>query len=202
MPKPERKKNIRQDKLIVCDGYEFSYRCPLDFFGLGRTDVKNVSYCDECQRKVYFCETDDEVAHRASQGHCIAVYGNLERKGRGVTMGIISPVPDITDTLIASHKDFLSEIDARLTSRLRSIGFQGPRSCLNRKSDHFVETVEIETSAARAEFSITLRPTFVEVMGLSDWPRHSVYWKRGNYGNCNAQQIAEDCSASFFAAYE
>lgn len=90
-----------------------------------------------------------------------------------------------------------------MTSRLRAIGFEGPRSSLNRKSDHYFELVEIETSAATTEFTIYFRPSFIEVMSLVGvWHRNPVYIKRGNYGNGNAEQIAEDCSTSFFASYE
>jgi hypothetical protein len=56
----------------------FAYRCTQSWEGLepiaGR---ENVRHCGECQRRVFFCHTDDELANNVRQGRCVA-FARLE----------------------------------------------------------------------------------------------------------------------------
>lgn len=51
----------------------FQFKCPKQWDALQPTAEPGVRACSQCQKSVYFCQSTEEVAHHAQQGHCIAV---------------------------------------------------------------------------------------------------------------------------------
>lgn len=167
---------------IICEGYKFSFQCPKTFWELDATDVQDVSYCNECQRSVFLCNTPEEVAYHESAGHCIAVMRESSQAGFGI--GVVERVPEVSDSLITLHRSFTKAIDTELTDELRDSGFSGPRTFLTRKSDSFVEFVEIVTRAADCKGHIWNFFSFSEVeeklhnkfrIHLSGYPQNFCY---------------------------
>ena len=53
---------------------KFSFRCKANWDDLLPTDDQGlVRFCLECQREVYFCESDDELVYNVVNNRCIAI---------------------------------------------------------------------------------------------------------------------------------
>ncbi len=186
-----------ESQQIICEGYEFSFQCPNNFWDLDATEVDNARYCNECQRKVFLCDSPEDVSRHESEGHCIAVSRITEGTPRRVMMGIVEPVPDVTDSDISLHNEFTAEIDLRITAELRREGFSGPRSQLVKESDSFVETINIVTSAARSECRLSQSFSFPEIRDMHPLFRVSTYWQTYSYGSDDFASIAQECVDAF-----
>ena len=176
--------NVRVEEHIICDGYKFSFQCPKHFRTLSRTVVEGVSYCNDCERKVYLCKSPDDVASHASQDHCVAIPILVDQsQWKTFIMGKVEPIPDLTDSAIDLHRSFLRAIDESLTSKLRAYGFRGPRTKLIRKSTEFTETVEITTSTATSECRISHSVIFSEIKELPEPPTVTTFWQDFKFVN-------------------
>lgn len=51
----------------------FQFQCPKQWDALAETTEAGVRSCGQCQKRVYLCESTQEVARHAREGHCIAV---------------------------------------------------------------------------------------------------------------------------------
>jgi uncharacterized protein (TIGR02996 family) len=51
----------------------FDYHCPNRWADLQPTKDLSVRYCEECHKKVYYCESKAEAERHACRGHCIAI---------------------------------------------------------------------------------------------------------------------------------
>ena len=47
--------------------------CPLRWESLNETDDENIRFCDQCEKNVHFCVSDEEAISHAKQNHCIAM---------------------------------------------------------------------------------------------------------------------------------
>jgi hypothetical protein len=47
--------------------------CPLSWDKLKATSETDTRFCDQCEKKVYFCNDDKEAIKHAKQNHCIAI---------------------------------------------------------------------------------------------------------------------------------
>lgn len=52
---------------------EFTYKCPKRWGALIKTDRENIRYCTECDRGVYFCNTQKELADAVRDKRCAAM---------------------------------------------------------------------------------------------------------------------------------
>ncbi|VTT99199.1 Type IV fimbrial assembly, ATPase PilB OS=Hyalangium minutum GN=DB31_0730 PE=4 SV=1 [Gemmataceae bacterium] len=57
----------------------FAFKCPKQWEKLKGTDNPLVRDCDACQKKVYYCLTQQEARDHAQQGDCVAVQPGLSR---------------------------------------------------------------------------------------------------------------------------
>jgi len=55
---------------ITC---EFHFKCPRVWGLLSLTGQEKARYCGECQREVYLCESDENLAFHRNEGRCVAV---------------------------------------------------------------------------------------------------------------------------------
>jgi hypothetical protein len=52
--------------------FTWKVQCPKEWVELDATLSESVRHCQECERDVYYCATDDETLDHARLGHCIA----------------------------------------------------------------------------------------------------------------------------------
>ena len=64
-----RMKSIQVAAIIHCN---FEYECPLDWDMLYKTSDPMVNFCDQCNKEVILCLSDDEIDHAWESGICIA----------------------------------------------------------------------------------------------------------------------------------
>ena len=79
-------KNIYIDN---CE-YTFEYKCPLEWKNLNKTKDSKVRFCDECNKNVYRCRTDEDIDKHIQLNHCIAITDNNIRE-----MGVMMPPDEI-----------------------------------------------------------------------------------------------------------
>mgnify|MGYP001440319410 CR=1 FL=1 len=53
--------------------YTFEYKCPLEWKNLKKTEDSKVRFCDECDKNVYRCTTNEDIDKHIELNHCIAV---------------------------------------------------------------------------------------------------------------------------------
>ena len=51
----------------------FRFQCPMQWDALQETGEAGVRSCSQCQKRVYLCQSTEEITQLARQGHCIAV---------------------------------------------------------------------------------------------------------------------------------
>ncbi len=91
------RKNIDDDWLAVVDSaavegcfhkevekrkrnaVHFEYECPKRWEQLQTTEDPFTRFCDECQKRVFFCESIQQAQRHADRGHCIAVDSTIAR---------------------------------------------------------------------------------------------------------------------------
>ena len=56
-----------------CSANNFEFVCPKKWSELRKSYVEGVRHCDQCDRKVYLCKTDDDIRLYDSLNYCIAV---------------------------------------------------------------------------------------------------------------------------------
>lgn len=67
----------------------FAFRCDQQWQKLKNTQNSDVRFCGECQREVFFCHTDKELAEAITLNRCVAInVGDEERSQPIVTMGL------------------------------------------------------------------------------------------------------------------
>lgn len=73
----------------------FSFVCSKRWEALAATEGESVRFCQQCQERVYYCETIDDAETRALAGQCIAVPQALSDGGvESLAMGRPDPVMD------------------------------------------------------------------------------------------------------------
>ena len=50
-----------------------SYACPQLWSRLAETNSPDRRHCEECKRDVFLVRDEEDFAHHAAQGHCVAV---------------------------------------------------------------------------------------------------------------------------------
>ena len=71
--------------------YTFEYKCPLEWKNLNKTKNSKVRFCDECNKNVYRCRTDEDIDKHIQLNHCIAITDNNIRE-----MGMMMPPDEIS----------------------------------------------------------------------------------------------------------
>ncbi|MGI9558516.1 MAG: hypothetical protein ACR2NQ_02455 [Thermodesulfobacteriota bacterium] len=68
----------------IIENCEFSFKCPLKWERLTETKDDKIRFCGECERNVYFCKDDEELAKHVERGDCVAVIQEKEMMLGGV----------------------------------------------------------------------------------------------------------------------
>jgi sulfur relay (sulfurtransferase) complex TusBCD TusD component (DsrE family) len=51
----------------------FAFKCTAKWQDLTKTSNVLINFCEDCQREVYFCENDDELANAVRLNRCVAI---------------------------------------------------------------------------------------------------------------------------------
>lgn len=80
----------------------FAFACSKRWETLAPTDAESVRYCQQCQERVYYCDTVDDAEQRAFAGQCIAIPKRLSDGGVEThQLGRPDPVRDWAGRLFA-----------------------------------------------------------------------------------------------------
>jgi hypothetical protein len=64
---------IKEPEKIEIRNCRFAFRCEMTWEKLISTEREDIRYCSECDRGVYRCGTDDELAEAIKYNRCVAV---------------------------------------------------------------------------------------------------------------------------------
>lgn len=70
---------------------EFSFKCPKDWNSLVQTPFKDIRFCGQCSKPVFFCRESAQVQWAGDNRQCAAAlvpYGEIETE---IVMGDVSP---------------------------------------------------------------------------------------------------------------
>ena len=86
----------------------FEFKCDKQWDDLETQVASNIKFCNQCQKDVYLCKTQDELDHARSLGRCVSI----ERvEVRMYTTGVPAPLTN------PSIERLLKEADALYASR-------------------------------------------------------------------------------------
>ena len=51
----------------------FAYRCDKQWSGLAETSDPDIKFCDACQREVFYCYDDEDLAQSIVLNRCVAI---------------------------------------------------------------------------------------------------------------------------------
>ena len=52
---------------------KFAYKCSAKWDNLQETEDESIRFCDECQKEVFFCDSDDTLISLVKLNRCIAI---------------------------------------------------------------------------------------------------------------------------------
>ena len=67
-----------------------SYKCPNDWDALSETDDENIRFCNECEKEVFFCHDDEDLAKGIRLNRCVAFFKPNEI-GDGIPTATMGP---------------------------------------------------------------------------------------------------------------
>lgn len=90
-------------KIQNCSNNNFEFLCPKTWDALKPAFSAGVRHCDQCQRKVYLCSSDKDIALYSSLNYCIAVPAQPEDGALPVTEPE-APAPLKTEHFIGVYR--------------------------------------------------------------------------------------------------
>lgn len=60
------------DKLTIRN-CKFAFKCSARWDDLQETADEYIKFCDDCQKEVFFCESDDELVAQVRLNRCVAI---------------------------------------------------------------------------------------------------------------------------------
>jgi hypothetical protein len=63
----------------------FAFKCDKEWNDLIETEIDDVRFCNDCERKVYLCKTDDDLRSAILGKRCVAIV--VERNAEGILTG-------------------------------------------------------------------------------------------------------------------
>ena len=86
----------------------FEFKCDKQWDDLETLVATNIKFCQQCQKDVYLCKTQEELDHARSLGRCISI---KRVEVRMFTTGVPAPLSN------SSVERLLKEADALYASR-------------------------------------------------------------------------------------
>lgn len=66
--------------------YKFQFKCEKSLKDLENTEIEDIKFCNDCDKKVYLCNTEEDVTKHSSQNHCVSLH-NLKELSIGIDYG-------------------------------------------------------------------------------------------------------------------
>lgn len=51
----------------------FAFKCTAKWFELDETEDENVMFCQQCQREVHYCSSDEELVKAIKRNQCVGI---------------------------------------------------------------------------------------------------------------------------------
>jgi len=51
----------------------FAFKCTMNWNELSETDEDSIRFCQNCQKEVFFCNTDEELAEAIKKNKCVSL---------------------------------------------------------------------------------------------------------------------------------
>jgi len=87
--------SVGDNEEISLRNCRFAFRCPMKWGVLVRTEKEDIRYCPECDRGVYLCRTDSDLAEALKKNRCVAIVmiddAGIEVPDRLWPLGDIAP---------------------------------------------------------------------------------------------------------------
>ncbi len=74
---------------------KFAFQCNADWDELAETNEKRVRFCNQCQKQVHFCDTDEQLVLAIKSNLCVAIEPPFQKTER-LMLGFVS-VANIPD---------------------------------------------------------------------------------------------------------
>lgn len=142
-----RENTVREERIVK--DCPLTYRCPLHWSELkGILSVKDVRYCTQCEKSVYFCKNDDEIKAHAEKGNCIAYVNPNEPIMMGVALPARDPRGSDWELKKIAH-DRLTEVfpDAAIQLEVK------PNSFANKPIEFIVTSYKLAVVITSAAFA-------------------------------------------------
>ena len=52
---------------------KFAFRCNADWFELDETQDEKIRFCNDCQRQVHLCDTEEKLTNAIKSNLCVAI---------------------------------------------------------------------------------------------------------------------------------
>ena len=66
------------DKIPTIRNCSFAFKCEMQWKKLRETEDRKIRFCKNCQKEVYFCESDEELVDAIHRNKCICIYTPFE----------------------------------------------------------------------------------------------------------------------------
>lgn len=84
----------KEAKVLEC---EFAFKCPQKWEEMVKTGMEDVHLCLECNKPVYFAETEERLEELKRRGECVAVWQknpNPALRPRATAGMVFTPTPE------------------------------------------------------------------------------------------------------------
>jgi hypothetical protein len=89
---PILRKEVPMKNTISIRNCTFAFQCTAKWQQLDETEDEDIRFCNDCQREVYYCFDDDDLARCVKLNRCVAFKRNCEDIDDHILLGDISPI--------------------------------------------------------------------------------------------------------------
>ena len=84
---------------------KFKFKCYKSWDDLERTDNPAISFCGDCKKNVYYCETPEELKFAIAKNLCVAIRQDHPRAAhRQLSLGsVLDPWPLASQTTVTNE---------------------------------------------------------------------------------------------------
>jgi hypothetical protein len=79
------------DPKITLRNCIFAYKCSAKWNNLTPTENLKINFCQQCQKEVHFCESDEELISAIRLNRCVAFYSHEYGSEYDILLGDVIP---------------------------------------------------------------------------------------------------------------
>lgn len=68
------KLQLNREPEVTVKNCQFLFECKAKWTDLIKSEDKNIRFCDQCQKDVHLCLTDESLIKAISFNYCVAIY--------------------------------------------------------------------------------------------------------------------------------